>query len=80
MSHLITLNRQEVWKLNILPKSWNSSSRSPSCPLTCEKKLGHGLAASFEHKQDFEPWEERVNFEMDQVYAIWYYMPIQEQL
>ena len=29
--------------------------RPPSHPLTCEKKLGHGLATRFKHKQDFEP-------------------------
>ena len=40
MTHLITLNRQKVWKLNILPKSWNSSSKASILSFDLQKEIG----------------------------------------
>ena len=39
-THLITLNRQEFWKLNILPKSWNSSSNASTSSFDMWKEIG----------------------------------------
>ena len=47
MSHLITLNRQEVWKLNILPKSWNSSSKASISSFDLRKEIGTWAYSQF---------------------------------
>ena len=47
MTHLITFNRQEVWKLNTLVKSWNSSSKASILSFDLQKEIGTWACSQF---------------------------------
>ena len=47
MTQLIILHGQVVWKLNILPKSWNSSSKASTSSFDLRKEIGTWACSQF---------------------------------